>query len=343
MKTAVLGAGNWGTTVALLLRENGHSVSLWEYNDRLAREMLECRENRTYLPGFHLPDEILITSSLAEAAIDRRLVIFVVPSSAMRRTARALDQTGVLRKDAILVSLSKGLEHETLSTMTDIISEEIDGQRLVALSGPCIASEVARGLPTTIVSASHDHDAARAVQDAFMTPRFRVYTSDDPLGVQLGGALKNIIAIAAGINDGLGFGTNAKSALITRGIVEMQRFGAHLGARPETFNGLSGIGDLITTCVSAYSRNRRLGEELAKGKSLGLILKEMVMVAEGAPTARSVYEFCRKHGIEAPITEKVYGVLFQGLSPEGAVTELMGRDRKPESKRGEFVSRIISQ
>ncbi len=334
MRVAVLGAGNWGTTVALLLRKNGHSVSLWEFNKRLANDMIEHRENRTYLPGFPLPEDLLVTASLAEAADERDMAVFVVPSSAMRNTARSLADTGALRPDAVLVSLSKGLEHDTLRTMTDLIDDEIPGKRLVALSGPCIASEVARKLPTTIVSASRDHDAARVVQDTFMTPAFRVYTSDDPLGVQLGGALKNVIAVAAGINDGLGYGTNAKSALITRGIVEMQRFGTVLGARPETFNGLSGIGDLITTCVSAWSRNRHLGEELGKGRRTDDILGEMVMVAEGVPTARSVCEFGRKHGIDMPITEKVYGVLFEGLAPEEAVMDLMMRDRKPEHQPG---------
>lgn len=331
MKIAVLGAGNWGTTVALLLQANGHTVRLWEFNARLAEDMREHRENRTYLPGFALPGDIFITSSLAEAVGGCGMVVFVVPSSYMRATARSLRETGALRSGAVLVSLSKGLEHDTLMTMTGIIGGEIPGHPLVALSGPCIAPEVAHGLPTTIVSASIDPESACRVQDAFMSPAFRVYTSGDPDGVQLGGALKNIIAIAAGINDGLGFGTNAKSALITRGIVEMQRFGASRGARPETFNGLSGIGDLITTCVSGSSRNRRLGEELARGRQLDDILREMVMVAEGVPTARSVWDFCREHGIEMPITEKVYGVLFEGKSPESAVRDLMMRERKPES------------
>jgi glycerol-3-phosphate dehydrogenase (NAD(P)+) len=292
--------------------------------------MIEHRENRTYLRGYSLPDDLLVTSSLAEAVEGRDLLAFVVPSSAMRMSARALRETGEVREDAILVSLSKGLEHDTIMTMTEVIAAEIPGRCVVALSGPCIASEVARGLPTTIVSASSDCEAARIVQDAFMTPNFRVYTSDDPLGVQLGGALKNIIAVAAGINDGLGFGTNAKSALITRGIVEMRRFGSLLGARSETFNGLSGIGDLITTCVSAHSRNRHLGEELGKGRRMEEVLNEMVMVAEGVPTTRCVYEYSVRNGVDMPITEKVYGVLFDGLSPKSAVSELMMRDRKPE-------------
>ncbi len=330
MNITVLGAGNWGTTVALLLRGNGHRVSLWEFNERLAREMIEHRENRTYLPGTPLPDDLLVTSSLTEAVADREMVVFVVPSSVMRQTAASLRGTGKLREDALLVSLSKGLEHDTIRTMTEVIEDELPGFLTVALSGPCIASEVALGLPTTIVSASHDHTSACVVQDVFMTPNFRVYTSDDPLGVQFGGALKNIIAVAAGINDGLGYGTNAKSALITRGIVEMQRFGARMGARPETFNGLSGIGDLITTCISAHSRNRHVGEELGKGKKLREVLDAMVMVAEGVPATQSVYEFSRSHGIDMPITESVYGVLFGDLAPEDAGPGLMMRGRKPE-------------
>jgi glycerol-3-phosphate dehydrogenase (NAD(P)+) len=333
MNIAILGAGNWGTTAALLLRGAGHRVSLWEFNGRLAAEMIERRENRTYLPGYRIPDDILVTSSLAEAVEGRELVVFVVPSSVMRETAAALRGTGVVREGAILVSLAKGLEHDTIKTMTEVISEEMPGYRTVALSGPCIASEVAAGLPTTIVSASGDEAAGLVVQDAFMTPVFRVYTSDDPIGVQFGGAVKNIIAIAAGINDGLGFGVNAKSALITRGIVEMRRFGALLGARPETFNGLSGIGDLITTCVSIHSRNRRLGEELGKGRELEDILREMVMVAEGVPTARTVYDYSVGRGIDMPITEQVYKVLFEGQPPVSAVSGLMERDRKPEMQQ----------
>ncbi len=330
MKIAVLGAGNWGTTIALLLNSQGHEVCLWEFNETLAGDMIQNRENKTYLKGFMIPETIGITSSLPEAADNAEIVVFVVPSSVMRGTARLLGQPGVAVGDAILVSLSKGLEYETLKTMTEIISEENPGHPVVALSGPCIASEVARGMPTTIVSASENRDAGHTVQDVFMTPKFRVYTSDDPFGVQLGGALKNIVAIAAGISDGLGFGTNAKSALMTRGIVEMVRFGVLQGAKPDTFNGLSGIGDLMTTCMSAHSRNRRVGEELAKNRLLDNILKEMVMVAEGVPTTRAVYEFSRRNNIDMPITEQVYGVLFEGKSPERSVSELMMRDRKPE-------------
>jgi glycerol-3-phosphate dehydrogenase (NAD(P)+) len=292
--------------------------------------MLEHRENRTYLPGFPLPDDVLVTSSLKEASADRDLIVFVTPSSVMRATARSLAGTGSVSGDTILVSLSKGLEHDTIRTMTEVIGEEIDHGKLCALSGPCIASEVARGLPTTIVAASEDKKTAHIVQDAFMTSTLRVYTSDDPRGVQLGGALKNIIAVAAGINDGLGFGTNSKSALITRGIVEMRRFGALRGAKPETFNGLSGIGDLITTCVSVHSRNRTLGEEIGKGATLDDVLGRMVMVAEGVPTTRCVHDYSILRGIDMPITETVHGVLFGGLSPIDAVSGLMGRDRKPE-------------
>jgi len=330
MRIAVLGGGNWGTTAAIHLHRIGHPVSLWEYNERLARDMIGARENKTYLPGYPLPDDLLVTCRLDEAVDGAEMIVFVVPSSAMRQTAHMAGRRPGLEASAILVSLSKGLERDTMLTMTGIIGDEIAGHSLVALSGPCIADEVARGLPTTIVAASDDAQAACTVQDVFMSPQLRVYTSDDPLGVQLGGAVKNIIAIAAGINDGLGYGTNAKSALITRGIVEITRFGASLGASPETFNGLSGIGDLITTCVSGHSRNRHVGEELGRGRKADDILREMVMVAEGVPTTRSVHEYARKNGIEMPITATVYGVLFEGLSPGEAVCGLMTRDRKSE-------------
>ncbi len=330
MKIAVLGAGNWGTTISLLLNANGNGVNLWEFNEKLAEDMRVNRENQTYLKGYTVPEDIFVTSSLKAAVDGVDMVVFVVPSSTMRGTARLLKETGSLPDKAIVVSLSKGLELETLKTMTGIIADEVPEHPLVALSGPCIASEVARGMPTTIVSASEDHDAAYTVQDVFMTPKFRVYTSDDPLGVQLGGALKNIIAIAAGLCDGLGFGTNAKSALMTRGIVEMMRFGILLGAKPNTFNGLSGIGDLITTCMSSHSRNRRLGEELVKTRSLKDILDKMIMVAEGVPTTRAVYEYSKNHNVDMPITEQVYGVLFEGKLPEETVSELMLRDRKSE-------------
>ncbi len=330
MKMAVLGAGNWGTTISLLLNSKGNRVNLWEFNEKLAEDMIANRENKTYLKGYSIPENIFITSSLKKAADGMDIVVFVVPSSAMRSTAGLLRESGVLAEKTILVSLSKGLEFETLKTMTGIIADEIKEHPVVALSGPCIASEVALGMPTTIVSASEDLAAAHTIQDAFMAPKFRVYTSGDPLGVQFGGALKNIIAIAAGICDGLGFGTNAKSALMTRGIVEMMRFGVLSGAKPETFNGLSGIGDLITTCMSPHSRNRRVGEELAGGQSLKKIQDKMIMVAEGVPTTRAVYEYSRRHNVDMPITEQVYGVLFEGKPPDKTVSGLMMRDRKPE-------------
>ncbi|MFC1490183.1 NAD(P)H-dependent glycerol-3-phosphate dehydrogenase [Candidatus Latescibacterota bacterium] len=330
MKIAVLGAGNWGTTISLLLASKGHRVGIWEFNESLAAEMIRSRENVTYLKGYPIPEDVLISSSIDEIIKGADIVVFVVPSTFMRDTARAVERSGALKHGAVLVNLSKGLEFETLRTMTDVIGDENPGHPTVALSGPCIATEVAREMPTTIVSGSKDNGAAHMIQDAFSTPKFRVYTSDDPAGVQLGGALKNIIAIAAGIGDGLGFGTNAKSAIITRGIVEMTRFGVMLGAKPETFNGLSGIGDLITTCVSEHSRNRRVGEELAEGFTLDEILKKMVMIAEGVPTTKAVYEYSAKNKIDMPITEQVYSVLFKGMPAEKAVSELMSRGKKSE-------------
>lgn len=330
MKIAVLGAGNWGTTISLLLHSKGHSVGIWEFNETLAADMKRKRENVTYLKGHTIPEDVLISSKIDEIVKGADIVAFVVPSSFMRQTARAVRNTGALKSDAVTVTLSKGLEFETLRTMTEILEDEIPGHPAVALSGPCIAAEVARELPTTIVSGSTDLGAAHMIQDAFMTPKFRIYTSDDPAGVQFGGALKNIIAIAAGIGDGLGFGTNAKSAVITRGIVEMTRFGVLLGAKPETFNGLSGIGDLITTCVSEHSRNRRVGEELAEGFTPDEILKKMVMIAEGVPTTKAVYEYSLKNKIDMPITGQVYGVLYKGMPAEKTVSELMSRGKKHE-------------
>lgn len=341
MNITVLGAGNWGMTAALLLHGNGHRLRLWEINEKYAESMRRDRENKTFLPGFPIPDDLLVTSDLEEALTEAELVVFAVPSSYMRDTAKSVAKTNILGNDAICASLSKGLEYATISTMTDIIANELGGITTVALSGPCIADEVANGLPTTIVSASEDIQAAEQVQNAFMNQRFRVYTSPDPLGVQFGGALKNIIAISAGILDGyyrespaslgsVAFGTNAKSALVTRGIVEIIRFGTSLGAQAATFTGLSGIGDLITTCFSGHSRNRHVGEELGRGRTLEDILGEMVMVAEGIPTTRAVHAYACDHGIDMPITEMVYKVMYSGLAPKDAVDALMSREPKPE-------------
>ncbi len=330
MRIAVLGAGNWGTTAALLLHGNGHQIRLWEFDPGLARDMVLHRENRTYLPGIPIPTAVTVTGLLDVALDGAESIVFVVPSTAMAQTARQAAASGKAARDALLISLSKGLEPGSLAVMTDVIGTALPGRPLAALSGPCIAAEVAHRQPTTVVAASDDPGAAHAAQDIFMAPHFRVYSWDDPLGVQLGGALKNIIAIAAGINDGLGFGANAKSALVTRGILEIKRLGEALGANPETFNGLSGIGDLITTCFSGHSRNRHMGEEVGRGRSYAEVQREMVMVAEGVHTTKVVRAFCRDRGIDMPITEIVHGILFEGISPREAVKLLMGRDRKPE-------------
>ena len=330
MTIAVLGAGNWGTTAALLLHGNGHGVRLWEFNERLARDMIEHRENRTYLPGVPIPEDLTVTWRIDEALADAECVVFVAPSEVMVATASAAAASEAVRDDALLVSLSKGLEQGSLAVMTSVIGDALPDRQLVAVSGPCIATEVSHRQPTTVVAAAEDHAAAHIVQDMFMTPYFRVYTWDDPLGVQLGGALKNIIAIAAGVGDGLGYGANAKSALVTRGIVEIKRLGEALGANPDTFNGLSGIGDLITTCFSEYSRNRHVGEEIGRGRTLEAVREKMVMVAEGVNTTRIVHDSCRERGIDMPITAIVHGILFEGIAPREAVGKLMQRDPKPE-------------
>lgn len=330
MTIAVLGAGNWGTTAALLLHGNGHDIRLWEFNERLARDMIEHRENRTYLPGVPIPDDMTVTWRIDEALTDAECVVYVVPSDVMAATAAASAESGTVRDDALLVSLSKGLEPGNLAVMTSVLGDALPGRPLVAVSGPCIAMEVSHRQPTTVVAASSDHAASQAVQELFMTPAFRVYSWDDPLGVQLGGALKNIIAIAAGVGDGLGYGANAKSALITRGIVEIKRLGVALGANPDTFNGLSGMGDLITTCFSEFSRNRHVGEEIGRGRTLEAVRGEMVMIAEGVNTTRIVHDSCRERGIDMPITAIVHGILFEEIAPRDAVGMLMQRESKPE-------------
>ena len=334
MKVGILGAGNWGTTLAIHLAGMGNRVTLWEYNEKLARDMAKHRENRTFLPGFSLPDGVEVTWRLDEALDGVEMLLFVVPSHVMR--AVGISVSKILKKplNGLVASLSKGLEEGTDKLLTEVITETLDipVEKVVAVSGPCIALEVARKVPTTVVCASVEQESAEALQCLLMSPNFRVYTSDDPIGVQLGGGLKNITAIAAGICDGLGFGTNTKGALITRGLAEIVRLGVRLGARPETFAGLSGMGDLITTCFSPHSRNRHVGEEIGRGRLLKDVLSEMVMVAEGVRTTRAARELSLKLGFEMPITEQVYQVLFEGKNPQEAVGDLMGRERKSENE-----------
>lgn len=333
IQIAVLGAGSWGTALAILLYSNGHDVTLWEFQEAAARKLDRIRENLQFLPGIAVPKGIHITSNLEEAITEKDMLVLAVPSHVVRSVA---EQIGGFKDGAvpIVVSVAKGIENNTLLRMTQVISEILSGvtdDRLAVLSGPSHAEEVSRQIPTAIVAASASMKTAEFVQTIFMNNYFRVYRSEDVIGVELGGALKNIIAIAAGICDGAGFGDNTKAALQPRGLVEMARLGVKMGADKMTFAGLSGMGDLIVTCMSRHSRNRYLGEQVGKGHKLQEVLDEMVMVAEGVRTTQSAYELSKKYQVEMPITEQAYYILFENKSPREAMYELMLRNPKSES------------
>lgn len=332
MDIAVLGAGSWGTALAIHLCHNGHRVSLWEYRPERAEELRRVRENRRFLLGVPIPDSIHIASKLEEIVSPQtELLVFAIPSDGMRSVARKVARLEL--SSPIILSVAKGLETGTLKRMSEVLADELPDRGhswIAVLSGPSHAEEVSRRMPTTVVAASVYEEVSRVVQRVFMAPYFRVYTNDDVVGVELGGALKNIIAIAAGIVDGLGFGDNTKGALLTRGLAEITRLGLAMGAKASTFAGLSGMGDLITTCISPHSRNRYLGEQIGQGKTLDEVLAEMVMVAEGVKTTRLAYHLSRRLGVEMPITDTVYAVLFESKSPVTAVTDLMMREAKPE-------------
>ncbi|MFA5069164.1 MAG: NAD(P)H-dependent glycerol-3-phosphate dehydrogenase [Candidatus Omnitrophota bacterium] len=327
-RITILGDGGWGTTLAVLLAGKGLRICLWSaFKDNAAR-INEKRENTVFLPGIVLPKNIIVTPDLGMAVSGADMIIIAIPSQFLRGAVKGLK--GFDLKGKGIVSVVKGIENNTFQRPSEIICHELGRQQIGVLSGPTIAMEIAKGLPASCVAACKDPGRAQMIQSLFMTERFRVYTSTDTTGVETAGALKNIMAIASGISDGLGLGSNAKAALFTRGLVEMKRLGLAMGAQEATFNGLSGIGDLVTTCVSAFSRNRRLGEDIARGKTLSQILPGMNMVAEGVETARSVYNYSKKIDIEMPITEQVYKVLFEDKDPYKAVADLMMRESKPE-------------
>jgi glycerol-3-phosphate dehydrogenase (NAD(P)+) len=324
----VIGDGGWGTTLAVMLSRKGYGVSIWGVFPEYMETMKVQRENIKFLPGITIPDEVELTASMSDAVKGRDAVILAVPSQFMRGVLTILK--GEDLSDKVFVSVAKGIENKSLKRMSELINDVIGARELVVLSGPTIALEVANGAPTTAVAASADADLAGLAQQLFMTESLRIYTSTDVIGVELGGSLKNIIAIAAGISDGLGFGTNAKAALLTRGIVEIVRLGLTMNAKKETFYGLSGLGDLTTTCISHYSRNRWLGEQIGNGKKLKEILSETDMVVEGVATAKSAYDLSRKQGVEMPITEEIYKVLYESKDPMIAVRDLMSRTPKSE-------------
>lgn len=327
----VIGAGSWGTTLADLLAKKMHKVKLWAYEKDLVEEMRSRRENSIYLPGIRLSDNLDFTGSLEEAVRDKDLLLFVVPSQVLRRVLR--EATAHISADTIIVSASKGIEVETLKLVSQIYEETLTGQlyrRFAVLSGPSFAREVAMEMPTAVVAAASDPLVARGVQDAFNCRFFRVYTNSDVIGVELGGAVKNVIAIAAGIADGLGFGCNTRAALITRGLAEISRLGQAIGARGETFAGLAGMGDLVLTCTGDLSRNRTVGIQLGQGRTLTEILSEMRMVAEGVKTTESTCLLAWKLGVDMPIAFKVNEILYNDRPARDAVIELMSRDLKAE-------------
>lgn len=329
MKISVIGSGGWGTAIALLLCSNGHEVCLWSYLKEESERLRQDRENKEFLPGIPFGDyDIKFTSDIEEAAAWGEILVSAVPSKAVRTTARNL---GKCADGKTVVNISKGIDEEKLCRISEVFKEEMPSSTVAVMSGPSHAEEVARGIPTTNVLACGDRDTALLLQGIFMSPVFRVYTNDDMVGVELGGALKNIIALCAGITDGLGYGDNTKAALMTRGLHEITRLGVTLGAKKETFAGLSGVGDLIVTCTSMHSRNRRAGILIGQGKSLEEALCEVHMTVEGVCATQAAYNLAKKCGVEMPITEACYNVLFNGLDPRDEVLRLMTRDRKSEA------------
>lgn len=327
-KIGVIGAGSWGTALAILLNENGNDVTLWSHRETEAEHMRQSREC-SKLPGIKIPEAVEITSDLKQAVSGKKVLVMVVPSRCMRETAELLKEC--VAPGTYVISAAKGIEDETLFTMTDILEQVLPQTDVAVLSGPSHAEEVAKLLPTTCVIGAHTEETARFLQELFMGPMFRVYISSDMLGIELGGALKNVIALAAGIADGMGYGDNAKAALITRGSVEIGRLGIRMGGKPETFFGLTGIGDLIVTCASMHSRNRRAGILLGQGYTMKEAMKEVNMVVEGVYSAKAAMALARKYDTELPIIEQVNQILFEGKDPKKVVADLMLRDKKTEN------------
>jgi len=326
---SVLGGGSWGVTLTRLLDEKGYKVRLWELYPEVVSELITRREHSKVLPGIKIPEQILITGDEKEAVKYATHILICVPSHGVRDTLKKVEP--YIKDGALIINCAKGIEIETLMRMSEIIKDVLgDKVKVGTLSGPSHAEEVSKRMPTTVVSASEDINTAEEIQKVFMLDYFRVYTNTDLIGVELGGALKNIIAIAAGGIDGMGFGDNTKGALLTRGLAEMTRLGVAMGAKPLTFAGLSGLGDLITTCMSRHSRNRYVGEMLGRGMRLGDILATMTMVAEGVKTTLSAYKLSQKYGIDMPVTEQVYKALYEDKPARQVIYDLMTRSAKSE-------------
>ncbi len=324
----VIGSGSFGTALAWLLSNNGHRVTLWSRRQEITDSFNKYHENTDKLPGVKLPASVQFTSELPEAVKGMDMLVLAVPSVAVRETCGKMKD--LVEKDQIIAVVAKGIEEATLMTMTDIVEETIPQADAAVLSGPTHAEEVGRGLPTTIVAGAHSRRTAVAIQEFCSSPSFRVYTSSDMLGIEIGGALKNVIALAAGVSDGMGFGDNTKAALITRGIAEISRLGIKMGGKPETFGGLTGIGDLIVTCDSVHSRNRRCGFLMGQGKTMEQAVEEVHQVVEGINSARAAKKLAEKYQVEMPIVEAVNQVLFENLSAKDALVSLMTRVKKDE-------------
>ncbi|MDD5936309.1 MAG: NAD(P)-dependent glycerol-3-phosphate dehydrogenase [Clostridiales bacterium] len=329
MKISVLGAGTWGTALTILLSNNGQEVTLWSVLANEVEALKANREEIKNLPGAILPSSVKVTADLEEALADPELIVFAVASPYVRSTAKIAAPN--VKEGTVIVNVGKGIEESTLMTLTDIISEEIPQADVAVLSGPSHAEEVSRGIPTTCVVGASSKKTATMIQDAFMTEKFRVYTSPDIIGIELGGSLKNVIALAAGIADGLGFGDNTKAALMTRGIAEISRLGIKMGGKIETFAGLSGVGDLIVTCTSLHSRNRNAGYLIGQGKTMQAAMEEVNQVVEGVYSAKAALALSKKYNVSMPIVEQINKVLFEGKAASEAVSDLLLRDKTMEN------------
>lgn len=327
-KVSVIGSGSWGTAMAVYLAKCGHKVVLWSRSREFTEKLSADMENKRYLPGIEIPDNVVFSCDFADCT-DADIIIFATPSHTIRSVSKSI--APFIRIGQVVVCISKGFDEERYQRLSCVIGEEIPHATIAVMSGPSHAEEVSRGLPTTNVVACEDLKTAEYIQENFNSEFFRIYTTDDVVGVELGGALKNVIALCAGISDGLGYGDNTKAALMTRGMAEIIRLGVAMGAKVETFSGLSGIGDLIVTCTSMHSRNRRAGILIGKGRSPEEAQKEVNMVVEGVKTAKAVYELSKQYGVEMPICEEAYRIIFMGASAEECVKNLMGRTTKKES------------
>lgn len=328
-KVCFLGGGSFGTALSILLAKKGYEISIWDRKESIVNDINVARENISYIPNVTIPYNVHAFTDMEAAMRDADFIVMAVPSHAIRSVCKSVLQ--YIKDNQIIVSIAKGIEENTYKRLSEVISEELRNNPVVILSGPSHAEEIAIDIPTTVVVSSKDMNSARIVQDVFMTNKFRIYTNEDLIGVEIGGAVKNIIALAAGICDGLGYGDNTKAALMTRGMSEIIRIGIKLGGKSETFNGLTGMGDLIVTCTSMHSRNRRAGILIGKGKTADEAIKEVGMVVEGIKACRAFYELKQKVGVEMPITDLLYKVLFENKDPKYGVYELMSRDKKDEN------------